>query len=329
MTTQVLAKKSMAQPAISLGLTLLLIGLAFAIPLNIVPLSEIRGFSSNLTTEVGNVYAITAWAGWAHFIFAFRGQGNALMRLKDDWRVSRLLLYATILIIVGLVLAWIRSVAGLAVFSAVVWIYFIDHFLKAVNTFRGGSSGIHQWLASYQTLFAFGWLTVVLLNVANIVAYPWLLWGVSLFLALFIFTFGGWRTLGYKDSREPLIALFFVAEALVWGTISRYGESAFLSGVYIFHIAAGSFLHYLGSYFFAISKTPVAHKASTVALIVLVNAAVILVGAVVCSQAAFWCLTPVLGLQWFTLWVALHLVSSDLFPMLKRWNTLGTSHSSG
>lgn len=61
------ASQSPAKPAAVLGLTLLLIGLAFALPLRLIPEGEFQMMSGNLSPEVLNVYALTAWMGWAHY----------------------------------------------------------------------------------------------------------------------------------------------------------------------------------------------------------------------------------------------------------------------
>lgn len=310
------AAQSPAQPAVVLGLTFLLIGITFALPFELVPPSQ----SGDYSPEVANVYACVAWAGWAHFLFAFRGQRGALAKVQNGYRNGRLIAYVACLILAISALVGIRWLSGVALFGAVVWVYFIDHFIKAEQSFEGkGSSAstIVRWLSSYQPLLTFGWLSVVLMDVGHINSAPWLLWGISVAIGAVVLIFGGWKSLSTGDVRNPLLSLFFVAEALVWGTYSRYGGPQFLTGVYVFHIAAGSYFHYLGSYFFAKSKSrdPMLNPLAILG----VNLGVIGVGYLASHQPALQWLTPILGIQWFTLWVAVHLVISDVFPYLRTW----------
>lgn len=312
------AAHSPAQPGVVLGLTFLLIGLTFALPFELVPTSQ----SGDFTPEIANVYACVAWAGWAHFLFAFRGQGSALTRIKDTYKNGRLIAYGICLALTVFVLVGARSLSGVAVFGAVVWVYFIDHFIKAEQSFEGKNSAgstLVRWLSSYQPLISFGWLSVVLMNVGGINSHPWALLGISFAVGAVILFFGGWKNLSKGDVRGPLLSLFFVAEALVWGTYSRYGGPQFLTGVYVFHIAAGSYFHYLGSYFFANAKSRSKDALLTPLGVLAVNVAVIAVGYTVAHQPALAWLTPILGIQWFTLWVAVHLVISDLFPIVRGW----------
>ena len=315
--------RSPAQPAVVLGLTFLLIGLTFALPKTLVPLAGRTAMSDFLTPETANVYACVAWAGWAHFIFAFRGQSHALSRIRDDFRSGRVITYALCIVLTISALLLLRWAMGVAVFGAVVWVYFIDHFLKAEKSFEGKSPPrepvLIRWLTSYQPLLTFGWLSVVLLNVGNIDSNRWGLWSVSLVLGLIVLAFGGWRNLAAGNVRSPLLSLFFTAEALVWGTFARYGGPLFLNGVYVFHIAAGSYFHYLGSYFVANARSNSKDAWLTIQSILLINLAIIALGYFVAHSESLNWLSPILGIQWFTLWVALHLVSSDLFPSVKSW----------
>lgn len=313
--------RSPAQPAIVLGLTFLVIGLTFALPYRLLPDSEIRAMSEHWSAEVGNVYACTAWAGWAHFVYAFRGQSRALTKSADKNRTARLLISSALLILVVAALTGVRALMGVALFGAVVWLYFIDHFLKAEETFEGRKVGVLRWLGSAQPLITFGWLSVVLMNIGGVNEHPWLLWLVSLALGVGIFWLGGWRSLASGDARSPLLSLFFVAEALMWGTMSRYGGPAFLAGVYVVHIAAGSYFHYFGSYFFAHSKSSGRDRILNPLVIVAINLAIIGLGYCVAFMEPLARLRPILGIQWFTLWVAVHLVVSDLFPTIKNWKT--------
>lgn len=166
-------------------------------------------------------------------------------------------------------------------------------------------------------MIAFTWLSIVLLDIGDVTSLPWLLWSVSIVLAvIFLFT-SGFRDLGLGSPRNPLLALFFLAEALVWGTFSRYGGSMFNTGVYIFHIAAGSHFHYLGCYYVGQSRSKDWLLSATGVL--LVNLIVIGLGVATAYLDGLSWLRPVLGVEWFTLWVGVHLVASDIFPYVKRF----------
>jgi len=303
-----------------LGITFLLIGLTFALPMRLVPVESSAAVSNFLSPEVANVYACVAWAGWAHFIYAFKGQSGALARVRDQFKHGRLIAYAGCVMLIILALTGVRWLSGVAAFGAVVWVYFIDHFIKAERSFEGKtgpSSLIVRWLSSYQLILTFGWLSVVLMNAGGINSHRWLLWAISLALGVGVLVFGGWQRLAKGDVRGPLLSLFFVAESLVWGTFSQYGGPSFLFGVYVFHIAAGSYAHYLGSYFYAMSRSQGKDRWLTPVAILFTNGLIIGIGFLVANfHDASW-LDPILGIQWFTLWVAVHLVASDVFPYFK------------
>lgn len=314
--------RSPAQPAVVLGLTFLIIGLTFALPHTLIPEAGQGIVSEYFSPEVANVYACVAWSGWAHFLFAFRGQGNALARMKDELRKGRLLVYIAALVLTITCLLGLRYASGPTLFGGVVWVYFIDHFLKAEQAFEGKERPTRfavRWLTSYQPLLTFGWLSIVLLSFGSFPANPWILWGVSLLLAIIVLVFGGWEKMMNGDARSPLLSLFFIGEALVWGAFSQHSGPMFLTGVYVFHIAAGSYFHYLGSYFVANAKTKGNDRLIKPVSILAVNLAIIALGYVAIRTPWLNWLSPIIGIQWFTLWVAVHLVSSDVFPFIKSW----------
>lgn len=310
---------SPARSGVVLGLTYFIVGLTFALPFPLIPEDGVSALSDRFSPEVGNVYACVAWAGWAHFLFAFRGQGSALRRMAESRRRS--LFYLLAIAVTILVLLGTRQLLGASIFGAIVWVYFIDHFLKSEQVFAGKpsvGSAISRWLASYQPLMSFGWLTVVLMNPGNIAATPWFLWVVSASIGATILFFGGWKNLTSGNLTGPLLSLFFVGEALVWGTVGRYASPTFMAGVYVFHIAAGSYFHYLGSYFVANARQGERDKLLRPGAVVLINLAVVGLGVLSAWLPALAWLRPILGIEWFSLWVALHLVTSDLFPLFKR-----------
>ena len=311
-----------ALPAASFGLTLFVLGLTFALPVALLPTVNGQTQFKNLSPDMMNVYACTAWAGWAHFIYAFQGQARALRKSPDAVSLKRIALYIGGILVALTALFLLRWGLGVALFGGLVWLYFIDHFIKAELAFEGHAmqrpGSWDRWIVSYQPLLTFGWLTIVLLNVQDVNSRPWPLWGISVLLGAIVLL-GSWNRLKSGDARGPLVALFFVCEALVWGTISQRGGDVFLTGVYVFHIAAGSYLHYFGSYFMGMSRSQGRDFWLRPLTILGLNAAVIGLGILTARNDAFSWLRPILGVEWFTLWVGLHLVVSDLFPTIKSW----------
>jgi hypothetical protein len=132
--------------------------------------------------------------------------------------------------------------------------------------------------------------------------------------------FGSWRQLAQGSRKLPLVAFFFLGESLVWGTYGPYMTPGFRTGVYVFHVAGASFVHYLGSYAYGRERT--GDRWLGWGPVVSCNLLLILLGSIAASgRMLLWLgflLTPVLGVGWFTLWVALHLAASDLLPVWKR-----------
>jgi hypothetical protein len=303
----------LSRPALSIALSFLLIGLGYAFPLPLVPHAPAKMWAGQMAPEILNLYALTAWMGQAHFFFAFRGQAKALAKQPKLSVIFYVLIALALLVLVVL-----RMLIGVGLFSALVWIYFIGHFARSERVFQSVRSDPANTitLAYYQPVLSFAWLTLVLFNIGRIDAHSWLLLGVTLALAVVILCFGGWKALSSGNARFTVLALFFLGECLVWGTYGRYMTPAFRVGVYVFHIAAASYFHYLGSYFFGRARTgdPLLRPAAVVG----VNLAVIVLGWASGFVIWFNWLTPLLGLEWFTLWVAMHLIASDLFPRLRR-----------
>jgi hypothetical protein len=179
---------------------------------------------------------------------------------------------------------------------------------------------IAERLASAQPVVAFAWLSLVLFDVGHIQQHRWALFTGCLLLGGLMLAAGGWKRLAQGEQKLPAVALFFLGESLVWGTYGPYMTPAFRVGVYVFHVAGASFFHYLGSYFFGWERTR--DRWLRVVPILAVNLGIICLGwAVAAGWPAPWIstvLTPVLGVGWFTLWVALHLAASDLLPVWKR-----------
>lgn len=318
-----IAKEAPAQPAVVLGLTLLLIAISFALPVALVPQANLDPAFESYSPDVLNVYACVAWAGLAHFLYAYWGQVRAIGQSRES--PVRLLVAVVIFLICLGLLFGTRLFLGLAKFGAIVWLYFIDHFIKAEQTFEGVKIGEpypwKRWFGLYQNLLTFGWLTIVLNNAWSILSYPWLNWIVSVVLGGIVLAFGGLKKLRSGDPRGTLLSLFFVAESLIWGTVGMRAGEMFLNGVYVFHVAAGSYFHYLGSYFYAQSKVRDGSLMVKTVVIVLVNVIIFAIGYCVAQFDQLSVLVPVFGIEWFTLWVGVHLVMSDLFPTIRKWKS--------
>jgi hypothetical protein len=303
----------LSRPALSIGLSFLLMGLGYAFPLRLVAHAPEKMWAGQMAPEILNLYALTAWMGQAHFFFAFRGQAKALAKQPERSVIFYALVGLTLLELVGL-----RALIGVGLFSALVWIYFIAHFARSERVFQASQTdGVQSvTLAYYQPVLAFAWLTLVLFNVGHLDAHSWLLLAVTLALAAAVLALGGWKALSSGNARFTVLALFLLGECLVWGAYGHYMTPAFRVGVYVFHIAAASYFHYLGSYFFGRARTgdPLLHPAAIVG----VNLAFITLGWASGFFAWLRWLTPLLGIEWFTLWVAIHLIASDLFPRLRR-----------
>ncbi len=310
-----------SRPWLALALTFLLLGLGYALPVQLVRAAPAGMWQGQIAPEVLNLYAVTAFAGWAHFIYAWRGQWSAVRRLGPGWGWGY---WALVAMSLGLLITW-RATFGIALFSGLAWIWFIGRFVKAETVFAGpASSQEHNVrLVSMQPVVAFAWLSLVLFDVGHIQLHRWMLYVVSIALGAVMLVSGGWRQLVAGTHKLPAVALFFLGEALVWGTYGPYMTSAFRIGIYVFHVAGASFFHYIGSYAFGRARG--ADRWLGVAPIVLVNVVIIALGSAVAASRPSALLsrplTPVFGLSWFTLWVALHLAASDLLPVWKRLAT--------
>jgi hypothetical protein len=87
----------------------------------------------------------------------------------------------------------------------------------------------------------------------------------------------GWKELTSGQSLIPLLTFFFLGETLLWAGYNPYMTPAFRVGVYVIHIAAASFFHYLGSYFYAPQNRRFIHPA----IIVGINISIIAIGVLV------------------------------------------------
>ena len=301
-----------SRPYLAMGLTFLLLGIGFANPTALVLRFPPGMWDGFLSPPALNLYALTVFLGWGHFVYAWHGQWRATGTMPMPRRASY---WLTVLAVLGLLVA-ARGAIGVALFSLVTWVYNISHFIKAERHFgRGVSHGSTDAATSfYMPTIAFAWLTVTLFNIGPFGDRLVVFVG-SLVLAAAALLAGDWKALVRGNVAWPLLTLFLLSESLVW---NAYGPTqSFIIGVYVMHVAAASFFHYLGGYFFAQrgEQTRPIHRPVT---IVVVNLLALLIG---CAVARYDTLRPLqflFGPEWFTLWVALHLIGSDLLPVWKH-----------
>jgi hypothetical protein len=223
--------------------------------------------------------------------------------------------YWTCIALILAVFAGLRAYLGVAIFSLLAWVYNIAHFVKAEIFF----SGVRETRTSYYSpVIAFTWFTLCLFQAGPLTNLHYVFAG-SLLLAVLVLLSGGWDLLASGEVLLPLLTLFLLGETLVWASYGPYMSNAFRVGIYIFHIAGASFYHYLTAYFYAESRDS-QHTDPTLRTtsILLTNAAITALGLGVAWLPKLSWLRPLFGLQWFTLWVALHLAASDLQPLWKR-----------
>jgi hypothetical protein len=305
------SRKATSRPYLALGLTFLLLGIGFAFPFRLAPAPPKHIWEGSISSEALNLYALTVFTGWSHFVYAWRGQWQANRKLNTTSRIGYWISIATVL---GLLVV-LRAQLGVALFSLMAWIYNIAHFVKAEVFFSDIRS---SRTAYYSPVAAFTWFTLCLFQVGPLGNERNVFVG-SLLIAGIVLLAGGWRLLGSSEILLPLLTLFLLGETLVWASYSPYMSQAFRVGIYIFHIAAASFYHYLTAYFYAESRDAQHVDRMLRPLeILLLNAGIFVLALVVAWLPQLKWLRPLLGLEWFTLWVALHLAASDLQPYWKR-----------
>ena len=303
-----IAGRGNSRPYLSLGITFLLLGIGFADPLPLFARFPRGLWEGQISAEALNLYALTAYLGWAHFAYAWRGQARAVQRMEPRFRVGYWMAVGVILA----ALLVLRTAIGVSIFSVAIWVYNISHFIKAETVFsdRGRSP------LFYMPTVAFAWFTLALFAVGPL-ANRLVVFGGTLLLAAIALLAENLRDLSEGRLLLPLLTFFLLGETLVWSGYSPYMSPAFRVGVYVFHVAGASFFHYFGSYSFAQrgSATP---RWLRPGAILAVNAGFLIAG---CAAERFSALAPlryVLSPEWFTLWVALHLAASDLLPLWKR-----------
>lgn len=293
---------------LALGVTFLLLGIGFANPFSLVLHPPPGIWEGEISKEALNLYALTAFLGWAHFAYAWHGQWRASLRLpiprRAGYWVAVMVLFAAFL---GL-----RSALGVGLFSLLIWGYNISHFIKAEAVFSGRARG----QSFVMPTAAFAWFTLVLFPAGPLGSRLLVFAGTAL-LAAVALAAGAWRDLSEGRLQMPLLTMFLLGETLVWSGYSPYMSPAFRVGVYIFHIAAASFFHYLSSYFFA-QRGAATPRRLRPGAVVAANLAMVALGCAADRASPLAPLQYILSPEWFTLWVALHLAASDLLPWWKR-----------
>lgn len=289
----------------SLAGALLLAGLAFAWPWALD--STDRG---GRPSEVLNVALVTAWLGLAHFYFAYRGHLSTLSRSPRALGPYIALLAAGLAGLLGL-----RATVGPGVFNALMWVWFVPHFLRAESHFNRtrGPEALRD-RDTLLPLLSFAFFSFTLLGPAGIASSPEALLGGLAACGLAGLLSGihrRWREPGV--SAAALISSFLVGEALIWGKYRPFMTEGFRDGVYTIHVALASFYHYFRSYAYAFGSGAVSIRSAVAANLALVAAGAVFVSISPLPEGRF-----LLASEWFTVWVGLHLWMSHLFGPLKR-----------
>jgi hypothetical protein len=259
--------------------------------------------------------------GLAHFVFAYSGQAKTLRRNGG----SAPFLFGASLLIGGTILGIFRTCAGLRLFDSVIWVYFIPHFIKAEFHFiRNCQPELRPtaWVLYWFPTVGFAFFTFALFAPPSISFNTGILIAVAC-LCIVAAMVGRVLQQLSEPSYAPyaLLGFFFIGEGLVWGTYSKFMTPQFRQGLYVFHIAAASFYHYFRSYGFALRKIPPNDFGRYLLTVTCVNLALIFLGSWVAWHPAWhpaWRYPQyVFGLPWFTFWVGLHLISSDIFSLLR------------
>lgn len=202
-----------------------------------------------------------------------------------------------------------------------VWVYFIPHFVKAelhfIRNFQP-ELGSSAWVLYWFPAVGFAFFTVAIygpislsFNTGILIAAA----GLCIVAALA----GNILQQLSEPAFAPyaLLGFFFIGEALVWGTYSKFMTPQFRQGLYVFHIAVASFYHYFRSYGFALRKMRPENFGRYLLLVAAVNFTLILAGSWVAWHPQWKAAQFLFGLPYFTFWVGLHLISSDIFSAMR------------
>ncbi|MGN6626938.1 MAG: hypothetical protein ACTHLN_09990, partial [Tepidisphaeraceae bacterium] len=224
-----------SRPYLAMGLTFLLLGIGFANPFPLVLRYPQGMWEHTISMEALNLYALTVFLGWGHFFYAWQGQWRGTAKLPTRRRASY---WAAMALILGVLVA-ARGQMGVGLFSLVVWIYNIAHFIKAEQVFRGQDRrGTARGSAGFlKPAIAFAWFTLVLFHLGPL-DQTRLVFAGTVAIAGVMLLAGDWLLLLEGEVGWPLLTLFLLGETLVW---SAYRPTpAFAVGVYVVHVAAAS-----------------------------------------------------------------------------------------
>lgn len=304
---------------VCVALTFLFLGVAYALPFTLW--SRIDPSLAIKSVGTMNLYTLTAWGGLSHFLYAFRGQWKGLSR-TSSWSLGAMGFFSLMLVVLAS-LAMIRQMTPVRIFDGVVWFYFVPHFLRAERVFQHAAP-FHRGDVVL-LLMSFAWFSVVVIGYLYWSEHEVRSYTIGVALIAILLAAGGLK--GLRDSRRApilLTAAFLLGESLVWSGYACYMTPTFADGIYGFHVAAASFYHYARSYAFGMRQTEgrcgVRDRLLTLPGIFAVNLTVVTLGALLgnsatgSSQVAA---KSLLGPQYFTVWVAWHLIASDLFPVFR------------
>jgi hypothetical protein len=302
-----------------LGLTFLLTAIGYSLPFLLYPAAH--PLNGGMSGEILNLYFLVGWMGLAHFVFAYYGQARAMAR-----QPQRIFPFLSVLVCGTLLLFLLRHWLGSMYFNFLMWIYFLPHFVRAeihfTNTLEQKTSPESRGVYLFPAI-AFAFFTFALFGPPWFVANRWYLILTAVGCLVVGLSLGLVKQLHVRQfSIYALLALFLLAEGLVWATYRQYMVFQFQQGLYVFHIALASFYHYLRSYDFAgrmgiLRGEPVGRKYFL--SVFLVNLLVMLFGfSVVHTGSANNPLFLVFDISYFTFWVGLHQFASDLFMWQKR-----------
>jgi hypothetical protein len=303
----------------ALAFTFITVGAAYALPFLLF--SGQHPLNGPVSPEILNLNLLVAWMGLAHFAFAYTGQAKSL--LGPHGALKAPLLFCWSLLLAGICLGLFREMAGPVIFDSVIWVYFIPHFIKAeLHFMRWSQSEINArgvvlyWFPA----LGFAYFTAALFAPVTVSFNTQILLAGAALCVLAGLSGGILRQLAQPAySTYALLGFFFVGEGLVWGTYSKFMTPQFRHGLYVFHIAVASFYHYFRSYAFALRRLPASRIRSYFHVIVLVNLLLIVAGCWIAWHPEWRWGQPLFGLSFFTFWVGLHLISSDIFTALKKY----------
>ncbi|MBA4029762.1 MAG: hypothetical protein C0478_02450 [Planctomyces sp.] len=315
---------------LSVAITFLLLGIGYSFPVLLWP--QINSSLAVKSAGTMNLYTLTAWGGLAHFLYAWRGQRRALLSgapISSPAVWKPLITFMLALCGVLLILAMIRQVTPVRLFDGIVWFYFIPHFLKAERIFQKSAPLRRGDVALL--LMSFAYFSIIVLAHEFWAQHEVAAFLIGMAFIAILLISGGIAAL--KDSqRAPIIlmATFLLGESLVWSGYARYMTPTFADGIYGFHVAGASFYHYLRAYAFGISQSA-ANAGRSISrdmllqlpAILLVNGIIVVLGTMIGYSGIAETIPIAHGLfapQFFTVWVAWHLVASDLFPPIRQWS---------